>query len=324
MTKPGERVTTGPLRALTWRNGVVESVNEIDAVAVDRDGNVVAAFGDPDHVLFYRSSIKPVQATVSQEFGADLSPEHLAVATSSHSGFPTHLAIVETMLTDIGLDRSDLQTTAGWPLEIPARDLRIARGHREPQPLFHNCSGKHAAFLRACVAQGWPTDSYLEPTHPLQHAIGERVAAVSRFDGRPAGVDGCGAPAFRGTIRSLATVFSAVSAEAEFAAVSAAMSRFPSLVSGPGRPDGALGRWWAAPLKVGAEGILAAGRDGLGLAVKSRSGSPVIASMGMMELMRRLSLLSTAALHALESVARPPVLGGGRPQGTIEIEATTG
>jgi hypothetical protein len=99
------------------------------------------------------------------------------------------------------------------------------------------------------------------------------------------------------------------------------MARFPSLISGPGRPDGILGRWWAAPIKVGAEGILGAGRRGLGLAVKSRSGSPVIASMGMMELMRRLGLLPPAALNALTRVSQPPVLGGGLVQGTIEIES---
>ena len=311
-----------PLRALTKRNGVVESINEIDAIAVDRAGTILAAYGEPDHVRFYRSAIKPVQATVAQEFGADLSPEHLAIATASHSGFPTHLAIVERMLHEVGLDCGALQTTPGWPLEVPARDLRVASGHRRPQALFHNCSGKHAAFLRACVAQRWPTDTYCDPSHPLQRAIGERIADVSGLDGRPAGVDGCGAPAFRGTIRSLATVFSTVSVDAEFAEVASAMSRFPSLISGPGRPDGMLGRWWAAPLKVGAEGILAAGRRGIGLAVKSRSGSPVIATMGMMELMRRIGLLSTAALNALDAVARPPVLGGGRTQGVIEIEGT--
>ncbi len=315
---------TAPLRALTRRNGVVESVNEIDAIAVDAEGAVIMAYGAPDHVLFYRSSIKPVQATVSQEFGADLSPEHLAVATASHSGFPAHLAIVEAMLAEVGLDRGTLQTTPGWPLEVPARDLRVFAGHRKPHPLFHNCSGKHAAFLRACVAQGWPIDTYCQPTHPLQQAIGERVAAVSGFGGRPEGVDGCGAPAFRGTIRSLATVFSKVSETPEFAPVAAAMSRFPSLVSGPGRPDGILGRWWAAPLKVGAEGILGAGRHGIGLAVKSRSGSAAIAAMGMMELMRRLGLLSAAAITALDHVARPPVLGGGRSQGSIVIESTPG
>ena len=31
-----------------------------------------------------------------------------------------------------------------------------------------NCSGKHAAFLLACVRNGWPIDSYLAARHPLQ------------------------------------------------------------------------------------------------------------------------------------------------------------
>ena len=309
------------MAALTWRNGVVESSDEIDGIAVDRDGSVLASWGDPSRVLYYRSAIKPVQATVVQELGAALSPEHLAVATASHSGYPVHLAIVRAILHDGGLDDGALQTTPGWPLETPARDRLIAAGHRRARSLFHNCSGKHASFLRACVAQGWPVESHLDPAHPLQVAIADRIAGISGIDGRPAGVDGCGAPAFRGSLEGLARVFSCVSSDPEFRSVAAALSRFPALVSGPSRPDGILGRWWAAPLKVGAQGILGAGRHGIGIAVKSRAGSAQIATMGMMEAMRVLGLLSSAATNALVDVATPPVLGGGRLQGRITIES---
>ena len=309
------------MRALTRRNGVVESIDHLDAVAIDAAGNELALWGDPDHVLFYRSAIKPVQATIVQEFGADLVPEQLALATASHSGFPIHLSIVETMLHDVGLDRSALRTTAGWPIETRARDLLVAAGHRLPHPLFHNCSGKHAAFLRACVAQGWPIETHLDQSHPLQVAIGDRIAEVGGVEGRPAGVDGCGAPAYRGSLRALARVFSRVSSDPAFAPVASVMSRFASLVSGPGRPDGQLGRWWAAPIKVGAQGILGAGRHGVGLAVKSHSGSAQIAAMGMMEMMQTLGLLSPASADALADVASPAVLGAGRVQGHIEIES---
>ena len=33
-----------------------------------------------------------------------------------------------------------------------------------------NCCGKHAAMLATCVANGWPTATYLDPEHPLQRA----------------------------------------------------------------------------------------------------------------------------------------------------------
>jgi L-asparaginase II len=306
--------------AQTWRNGVVESTDLVDAVAIDPTGAVIAAWGDVDRVCYYRSAIKPIQATVAQQSGAAMSPEQMALATGSHSGFPIHLALVRSMLTEVGLDEHALQTTPGWPIEAAARDLLIAAGHVAPRSLYHNCSGKHAAFLRACVASGWPIETHLDPDHPLQIAIGDRIAEASSVEGRPPGVDGCGAPAYRGSLAGLARVFARVSGDPEHAEAATAMSRFPSLVSGPGRPDGILGRWWAAPLKVGAQGILGAGRRGIGIAVKSRAGSGAIATMGMIEAMRTLDLLSDAAIAGLADIARPPVLGGGRIQGSIEIE----
>ncbi len=33
-----------------------------------------------------------------------------------------------------------------------------------------NCSGKHSAMLSTCVANGWPTETYRDPAHPLQDA----------------------------------------------------------------------------------------------------------------------------------------------------------
>ena len=45
-----------------------------------------------------------------------------------------------------------------------------------------NCSGKHAAMLATCVANGWPLDSYLEVDHPLQQAI---ASTFARMTGEP-------------------------------------------------------------------------------------------------------------------------------------------
>ena len=305
------------MRALTIRNEIVESIDEIDGAAVDADGRVVATWGDPRRIVLYRSAIKPIQAAVSQEHGADLSPEHLAVAAASHSGYPIHLAIVRAILRDGGLDERDLDCTPGWPLESAARDLVVAAGHRRPRRIFHNCSGKHATFLRACVAAGWPTAGYLSPDHPLQRRILRRVADVAGVDAEPAAVDGCGAPAPRGTLEGLARTFSHLTADPAYRDVAVAMSRFGALVSGTHRPDADPCRWWGGPVKVGAEGVIAAGRHGLGLAVKSRSGNRVTAVVGLVEAMRLLAVLSPAQEAALAHVARPAVLGHGEPQGIV-------
>jgi len=70
-----------------------------------------------------------------------------------------------------------------------------------------NCSGKHAAMLAACVVNGWPTSSYLNPQHPLQQAILRTVEELAGELVPATGVDGCGAPLFALTLAGLARAF---------------------------------------------------------------------------------------------------------------------
>ncbi|VAW07704.1 Hypothetical protein of L-Asparaginase type 2-like superfamily [hydrothermal vent metagenome] len=300
------------------RNGVVETVYDGGVVATRSDGSVIATWGTIEPIFYWRSAIKLIQATVSQEAGADLTPEQLAVACSSHSGWPTHLATIRKMLHDVGLSEAHLRCPPDWPLGPAARDLVVAAGHRNPRPLFHNCSGKHAAWLRACTAQGWPLGSYLSPDHPLQQRVVALTRDVSGVDPMPTGVDGCGAPVLRTTLTGAARTFAILSSDQRFLESATASHRYAALSSGSERPDAKVGAWWDGPLKVGAAGLIAAGRNGIGIAAKSWSGDKDIAVVLLIEGARRLGLLSAAALTALADVARPATLGGGTPQGAYE------
>jgi L-asparaginase II len=309
--------------ARTVRSELVESTFDGAAIALDGSGRVLASWGNPDEPFFYRSAIKPIQATVAQECGASLNPEQLAVASASHGGFPIHISIVRSMLAEVGLDESALLTPPSWPLGQAARDGVMAAGHCHPRPIYHNCSGKHAGWLRACVAAGWSIDSYLAPEHPLQQRVLAAVAEVAAADPALAstshvGVDGCGAPTPRGTARELARAFSRLTIASRYADVANALHRFPSLAADNHRPDGRLGAWWDGPLKVGAQGLIGAGRHGIGLAVKSRSGDRAASVIALIAMARRLGLLSDAARRALADVATPPVLGGGRKVGATQ------
>jgi L-asparaginase II len=309
--------------ARTVRSNLVEATFDGSAIALDSSGRILASMGNPDEPLFYRSAIKPIQATVGQECGASLKPEQLAIASASHGGFPIHVAIVRAMLDEVGLDESALQTPPSWPLGAAARDGLVAAGHRRPRPVFHNCSGKHAGWLRACVAAGWPIDSYLLPEHPLQRrvlaAVADVVAADSALAEEPSiGVDGCGAPAPQGSARQLARAFARLTVAPRYAEAAAAVHRFPALVADNNRPDGRLGAWWDGPLKVGAQGLIGAGRHGIGLAVKSRSGDRQASVMALIAMARELGMLSDAALDALADVAVPPVMGGRQRVGAIQ------
>jgi L-asparaginase II len=306
------------LEFLTVRTGLPESFHDVSVLATDTGGNELYRSGDPDRPLFYRSAVKPIQATVALEAGLDLSPEHLAVACASHSGWPAQLAIVRTILTDAGLDESALRCPAVWPLSLGARDLQNRRGVRTPRRIFHNCSGKHAAMLGACAARGWPIDSYLDPEHPLQQLILDAVEAATGIRPEPVGVDGCGAPTMRGSVRGLAQAFATLSSSERFADATSAISRFPALVADNARADGVLARWWGGPVKVGAEGQIGIGRHGIGIAAKVKAGGSDIAVAAVIAAARELGLVSDAMLAGLALEAAPPVLGGGVRVGSLE------
>jgi L-asparaginase II len=298
----------------------VESTHPWSAVVVDAAGHTLHEWGNPDLPTFYRSAVKPFQATVALEAGADLPPEYVALACASHSGTPAQVAIVAEMLRRAGLDETALQCPPALPLGEGSRRRAIAAAAGERR-LFHNCSGKHAGFLAGCVAAGWPTDGYLKPDHPLQQRIMALLIELTGVDGLPPGVDGCGAPTLRGTLRGLGRAFATLSVDPRFAAARTAMSRYPALTSGNDRPDGRLAMWWAGPAKGGAQGLVAAARNGVAVATKSHGGSTPVAVQALIEIADRLDLLPAVALDALAEVRRPAVIGGGREVGVTFPDA---
>src|SRR5919197_6289716 len=146
------------------RSGLEESVHAGDVVVVDSGGSIVAFAGDADRQVFARSCMKPLQATVSLSLAPfDFTDREIAVMCASHNAEPVHLEVVRTILDRIGIPESALQCPPRRPMDEVA-----AAAAGEPQPIHSDCSGKHAGMLAACVAQGWPLSSYLEPGHPYQ------------------------------------------------------------------------------------------------------------------------------------------------------------
>src|SRR5689334_7299802 len=138
--------------------------------------------------------------------GLDLPPELLALACASHSGEPFHVEGVRRILAGAGLSEADLQTPPDYPLDDEAREVVIREGGAKSRVLM-NCSGKHAAMLATCVANGWPTDTYLDPEHPLQQAIAATFADLIEEPIAVTAVDGCGAPLFSASLVGLARAF---------------------------------------------------------------------------------------------------------------------
>jgi L-asparaginase II len=155
-------------------------------------------------------------------------------------------------------------------------DLECGRAGDPPSRLKHNCSGKHAGMLVLCRANGWETRGYRLPDHPCQQAMLAEIAAAAevRADEIPTGIDGCAAVTFALTLARTARAFGRLEQLDGGARVAAAMRAHPELIRGRGAADTELMRslpGWTA--KGGAEGLLCACGDGLGIALKSEDGT---------------------------------------------------
>lgn len=310
-----ELAQSARLLVVVERSGLDEAFHDGCVIALDSDGRVIGRFGDVDRGFFVRSSAKPFQATVSVELGADLPPEHLAVACGSHDGTSVHVAIVRQILADGGLDETALRCPPDRPLSRNADRLWAARGTSDHARVFHNCSGKHAAMLRACVAQGWDIDSYLDPDHPLQQAQLAVMREVGALVEGPIGVDGCGVPVVRVTAHSLALAFTRMDTR-RFERVRTAMHRFPSLVSGVGNVDADIAVGLDAVAKRGAEGLLAVAVTGRGsLVVRCWDGSERAVAAAAGHALRLLGWIDER--NPLSGRLRREVRGGGHVVGSV-------
>jgi len=320
-------VTDNPVLSEVVRSGFVESRHRGAIAALAADGSVVLAAGAADVPMFPRSSNKPFQAAAMLRCGLKLDGELLALAAASHSGEDFHVAGVRAILASAGLTEDDLQCPPDYPLDEQSQRAMIATGARRDR-VHMNCSGKHAAMLATCVAAGWPTASYRDPSHPLQLYIRDTIARLAGEPVAAIGVDGCGAPLMAISVTGLARAFRAVvRAEPGTAerTVADAMRAYPEWTSGTARPERAL--MVAVPgllLKSGAEGVegfaLADGRAG---AFKTEDGAARGRVPVTVGLLRGLGAEAEpgADRDALTALATSPVYGGGEVVG--EIRATS-
>jgi len=287
---------------------------------VSADGSLIAHSGDIDRPFFLRSAAKPFQAAIAQESGAGLQPVELALAAASHDGEPVHVAIVEMMLSAAGLSTANLRCPPSWPLSAEAIGRLRASGARGPRQVWHSCSGKHAGWLRACAARGWPLTGYLSPDHPVQALIADYVTELGGHPVAPVGVDGCGAPTLRTTTRVMALLYARLATIPELRSVYRVMHRYPALVSGTGNCDSQVAVALNVVAKRGAAGCIGLAVEGrLGIAVKAWDGTESVAGAALMATLDALGELSPLVAGRLEPFARPPVLGGGEKVGELEM-----
>lgn len=301
--------------AETTRGGITESIHHGVVVAVDASGEIVATAGDPDRVVFFRSSAKPFQAIPVIESGAadafGFTPAELALCCASHEGSPAHQAQVRAMLAKLGLTPEALQ--CGCPLTgDEAESARITLGLVERTPLQCDCSGKHTGMLATIVHEGLSQADYLDPQHPLQQRILGLMAEVMRVpaDEIVLGTDGCSLPTFAAPIRAFAASYAALAAPEQVPGGAGrehsvalnrlrdAMTAHPVNVSGEGNLVASImeiseGRIAA---KTGAEGLLclAVPERSLGIAIRIADGSYRTHAVAAVSTLAQLGILDDA------------------------------
>ena len=249
-----------PIRVSVSRGNVVEAVHRVHAVAV-QDGAVIAESGNSGVVAFMRSSSKPLQAIPLARARDDVDDRDLAIASASHLADDEQLAAVRALLAKAPAIESELECgPAGNP----------------PSPLKHNCSGKHAGMLALCRVRGWRSDGYRLEGHRVQRemlAVHAEAAEVDEDEIR-SGIDGCGVLTFALPLERMAHAFSRLSQLEGGDRVAAGMRAHPALIRGPLASDTrlmqALPGWIA---KGGAEGLLCAAGNGIGVALKAEDGN---------------------------------------------------
>ncbi|KOG62860.1 asparaginase [Streptomyces griseoflavus] len=306
-----------PVLAEVVRSGFVEGRHRGSLVVLAADGSVQTALGDVTSPVFPRSANKPMQAAAILRAGLDLSGERLALAAASHSGEGFHLDLVQKMLSEHGLSTDQLRTPPDLPLDPAEAETYLASG-RVRESLTMNCSGKHAAMLAACAANGWPLESYLHLEHPLQQLVLEAVRSASGERVEHIGTDGCGAPLMAISLTGLARSFRHFVLAGEGTPerrVADAMRAHPEYVAGTRRPDTWLMQAVPGVLsKMGAEAVQAVALpDGRALAFKVDDGATRTLGPILARVLGEMGVESPV----LARIGEAPLLGGAERVGEI-------
>jgi len=289
-----------------WRGSLLESLHLGHAVVCDDTGQIVQSWGDPEAVIYPRSSCKMIQALPLITSGAadkyGLTNEHLALACASHNGAAIHTDRVRAWLDQLGLDDSAFRCGPQRPNDPPAFESMIRAGET-PCQYHNNCSGKHSGFLTLAQHMGAGPE-YVEVDHPVQQACLAAFEDTTGLTSPGYGIDGCSAPNYATTVHGLARAmawFATADDRSDRQSTAAsrlisAMMQHPDLVAGEGRSCTALMRAMngRVAVKTGAEAVFVAiiPEKKMGVALKISDGATrasecaitaILTSLGVLE-----------------------------------------
>jgi L-asparaginase II len=306
------------------RGGLVESVHNVAACAVDRNGKTIFSLGEIDVPVLLRSTAKPFIAAAAVREGVveryGLEPHEIAVMAASHNGEPFHADAVRSILRKIGEPERALQCGPHPPYdERAAASLRVSG--EAFSSVHNNCSGKHAGILALTALLGASDANYLEPGHAAQRLILALCARLSdaRVEDLPLAIDGCGIPVYAVPLHGAALSYARLATleglddrdASALRTVRDAMIAFPAYVAGTGDFDTVLMESAGGNLlaKSGAEGLhgTAALRQGAGVVLKVADGNARAVAPATLAILDQLGFLAGTDARALEPFAHPPI-----------------
>ena len=317
----------------TRRGGLLESFHAGHAVICDEKGKIVEAWGNPDQVIFPRSSCKMIQALPLVESGAadavGLTEAHLAFACASHHGQALHIKMASSWLEGLGLGEADLRCGSHEPSDKVERN-RLIRAGESPCQYHNNCSGKHAGFLtmNQHIKGG---SEYVEHDHPLQVMIKQAFEETTGETSAGWGIDGCSAPNFATSVHGLARAMGRFAGatgagdarDRAMHRLGRAMATYPELVSGDTSTDTELMRAMdgKVTLKGGAEAVHIAILPDLkrGIAVKIVDGGYRASDAVITALLVRLGALDANHPYAKKRLDAVQTNWRGKETGIVQL-----
>jgi L-asparaginase II len=288
-----------------WRGSLLESLHLGHAVICDDTGQIVQSWGDPEAVIYPRSSCKMIQALPLITSGAadkyGLGSEHLALACASHNGAAIHTDRVKAWLNRLGKSDDDFLCGPQMPADQDA-SYGLIRSYASPCQMHNNCSGKHTGFLTLNAHMGGGPE-YIGIDHPVQQAVLTAFEDTTGLSSPGHAIDGCSAPNFATTVHGLARAMAFFATAQDrsdrqsqaASSLVAAMTKHPDLVAGEGCACTELMRAMdgRVAIKTGAEGVFIAiiPERKLGVALKITDGGTRAAECSIAAILVGLGVL---------------------------------
>lgn len=304
--------------AKVYRGNLIDMTHIGHIAVVDYTGRLMYYCGDPNRITFARSSAKPIQTIPAYECGAvdayGITDMEAAAFSGSHSGENIHVEAVKSILSKAGLSTDYLQCGIHTPFSrAAAKELKDTG--LSPEQVHNNCSGKHASMLITAKYLNEDLCTYYKPEHPVQKRIMKVLSEICNYeeDKIITAVDGCGVPVHAMPLYKFAHGFARLSKPEVFndirqgivKRITDSMTSYPEMIGGTERICTDLMKLCGDRLfaKAGAAAYYAIGlkNKGVGLALKIEDGSLEVMYPVILEILRKLDVLTDSEIEALKS-----------------------